>query len=552
MERDFTDAKLNELLSHINNGSGELNRTILGITSTYSHWNGSLAIDVGLGLVGLYLKALFDRHEKASAKLKNIFADARSADSQYKTTFALYNEGLEIYKDFIEAMAETVDPSKTLLDITALKSKVQTLNSKKSNNLRKVANEIMAAFLSSSNVISTADRALLNEYADEIFQKQKDGKYLTQSEKDFLADYATAVIENKKLWIINPLDYEYLEKYLDYLLEGKVTGANIASLNADDRQRMITVFEALHPGDADNMDDLFEDMAADTSGYDYSEDINNIKYIIYTADEPYRSIFLEYADNIVIGDYDYQEKDSDGNLKSQHYSPSDNEVYIRFHSNNNNVGINDPQGPYVVFFHEYGHAIDDVAYKDGALFDENYMTQDYTSGGLIMQKAAEQDVYNNIKASVKAYAISNGFIISDATEARITDAIMAFDNSGFKDGSTNDKIYDEVIAIYKSTFGGTPKDATVYCGISDVYGGFTDNKLKGTWGHSNERDPLSTYWNDWQLFGGTEYTGKQSKELWAETFSRYMTGNEEAIKELNRYFPTAIPIMDEALESLKE
>jgi len=536
MERDFTDAKLNELLSHINNGSGELNRNILGIASTYSHWNRSLEVDVCLGLVGLYLNALFDRHEKAATKLKNIFTDARSADSQYKSTFVLYNEGLKIYKDFIAAMAETVDPSKTLLDITALKSKVQTLNNNKSNNLRKVAIEIMAAFLSSSNVISTTDKAWLNEYADEIFQKQKDGKYLTQSEKDFLANYATAIIGNKKLETTNTQDNKYLEKYLDYLMESKVTGANIASLNADDRERMITVFEALHLGDAKNMDELFEDMAADTSGYDYNNEIQNIKYIVYTAEEPYRSVFLKNAGELEIANYTYT-KDS------QYYSGDKNKLYINFSSDpNTTCGINDYRGPYVVFFHECGHAIDDLSKKDG-WFSTEWITADYkASNGNTILEAAVGDVRTNLENSAIAYAANPTnkiTLTTDQLKSIVSDIMKPnSDKSKYATVCEEARVYTALVNKYSTDLA----DNSVYNGISDVYGGVTNNTVQGSSGHND------SYWYN----SSGVSTEKQSRELWAHYFARNMTGSTASILAMENYFPEADKIMDEISLKISE
>ncbi len=539
MERDFTDVKLNELLSCIYKENDDLKGYISGIGTTYSHYGTPLGLDIFTNLINSYLKMLIDRNNKAINRLKSIFADARAADYQYRPMFANYREGLAIYKDFIVSMAETVNPSKTILDVDTLKNKIKDLNLRKDENIKNIAIGILVASKASGIAISEADKKILDEYADDIFKREKAGETLTQSEIDFLKGYAAAIIAGKKSGeAYSEKDKEYLKEYLDYLGGNRKTGNDIKTLNKDDRDWVVKVFEEAYPGSSAKLNEFFEGMRNDKK-YDYSEDINNIKYIVYTADKDYRSVFFRYLGDVTIAEYNYNGDD-------QYYDIGANKLYLRFHSGKSNEGLIDPRGPYATFFHEFGHGIDDVAYNDILFFDEKFMTQDFKvkGGKIVFQDAAGQDVRDNVKTSVMLYAKANKYTISETIITKITDAIMEFGNKGFKDRSIEDKIYDGVIAKYTSAFGsGTGKQATVYCGISDVYGGFTDNKLKGTWGHSNEKG----YWNS----EDGDYTGKQGMELWAETFSRYMTGNEESIKELNSYFPTAIPIMDDALDSLK-
>ena len=103
---------------------------------------------------------------------------------------------------------------------------------------------------------------------------------------------------------------------------------------------------------------------------------------------------------------------------------------------------------------------------------------------------------------------------------------------------------------YKNKFSNNKTYATIYSGISDVYGGYTDDKLYGRYWHDNKRLwDGSSYWNT-NLLAGSSYNGQQSKELWAEIYSRYMTGNIDAINELHTFFPEAMCVMDESLEIL--
>ena len=68
-------------------------------------------------------------------------------------------------------------------------------------------------------------------------------------------------------------------------------------------------------------------------------------------------------------------------------------------------------------------------------------------------------------------------------------------------------------------------DADKYRGVSDVYGGLTENQAKGRWGHSND------YWE------GSKTA--VNKEAFANMFEVSMGGDPEALKHMKEMFPTA-------------
>ena len=79
-------------------------------------------------------------------------------------------------------------------------------------------------------------------------------------------------------------------------------------------------------------------------------------------------------------------------------------------------------------------------------------------------------------------------------------------------------------------------------GISDVYGGVTNNIIVGERGHWDKEEKGShkgeyTYWYDPET---GERTGNQEKELWAHYFSFEMLGDAEVIKVMDEYFPNTM------------
>src|SRR5699024_4589858 len=79
-------------------------------------------------------------------------------------------------------------------------------------------------------------------------------------------------------------------------------------------------------------------------------DVIEIKYLMYTAEEPYRSLALQY-----LGELTLIPDEIDPNKKSQpsFFSPSKNSITYIYERDRDNK-----RGPYFTIFHELGHAID--------------------------------------------------------------------------------------------------------------------------------------------------------------------------------------------------
>ena len=101
---------------------------------------------------------------------------------------------------------------------------------------------------------------------------------------------------------------------------------------------------------------------------------------------------------------------------------------------------------------------------------------------------------------------------------------------------TEKKLLENIQQHYREDMAGAENEA-----CSDVYGGVTNNIIRGDYGHNGEY-----YWYD----RNGNATRAQSRELWAEYYSYCMTGNEEAMENLREHFPNAAKFLDEMAESM--
>ncbi len=79
-----------------------------------------------------------------------------------------------------------------------------------------------------------------------------------------------------------------------------------------------------------------------------AQDDVEIRALVYTADEPFRELFIRYLDRFNIGSFDLDTK-----VDIPHFSPSENKINLNIVEDRTNV-----HGNYTTFFHEVGHAVD--------------------------------------------------------------------------------------------------------------------------------------------------------------------------------------------------
>lgn len=338
------------------------------------------------------------------------------------------------------------------------------------------------------------------------------------------------------------------EKYISQHVQE--LGRDVVLLNEEEKKQdqmfVVDLYRMLEPETAERFDALF-DSANDEIG-DF--DRYNIMYIAYTAEEPYRSLFFDTLGTYTIGSV----KLSGTSFYTVTGSTKD---YPDAVANTVNFDIESafyhcPKGAYNTFFHECGHAID---YQLG---EGGFYTVSYDNGS--NYEIIAKDVYDNIEQQIEAYGKEQEIIITNETKEKIIESIKEGDTSLLN--QSQEKIYKVVIrrmeiALSKTstlhkyeTEGGLLLRTKAAAGISDVYGGITNNIVMGDRGHfpKNNGEPFE-YW----YYAETgEKTGAQEKEMWAHYFSFEICGDTEAIDMMEEYLPETMQQYDRMVQDMQE
>lgn len=300
---------------------------------------------------------------------------------------------------------------------------------------------------------------------------------------------------------------------------------NVKEISDADKDKVIEAYENLHPEWKNELDKLLKSGDPNTLS---EEEIRDIKYIAYTADEPYRTIYLENIKKYKIGAI------GDPDNKGAFYRPSTNKIYFE----DDDSGFeDDPRGGYTTFFHESGHAMDN---NIGDPFTEEFKFYSEEMGREVtLLEAIEYDVYNNIEEKIREKTKD------DASVERILNAFR-YGNDTSNLSPKEREVYDWVVSQYNRELAGERNEAAC-----DVYGGMTNLKIdsKGGYGHRPDKGVSVDDYHYWYDDSGNP-TGLQSKELWAEYFSYCMTGDEEALESLRKHFPEASKILDEMAKAM--
>ncbi len=287
------------------------------------------------------------------------------------------------------------------------------------------------------------------------------------------------------------------EKALENLVEGYKLRGEVTDA---DKDALIALFEKYNRKLAVGLDSLLGKLTG--------EQIRDIKYLAYSAAEPYRSIYLSELDSYALGDTAY-----------------DGTAYFTSRSNTLNVDVEEeyanPRGAFTTFFHESGHAIDYNYCDDGTYFSLTYRDGE--------GRSLQDVIYGDVEANVSS-VIAN--FTSDADmQADILAYVMGAGSVSLDDLSGEEQsLLKDVQTSYSMKLYGAKNEAG-----SDIYGGVTNNIVHGSYGH----------WDDGYWYGEDgSATFSQSKELWAEYYSYCMTGNETALANLRTYFPEASTFMD--------
>ncbi len=278
------------------------------------------------------------------------------------------------------------------------------------------------------------------------------------------------------------------DKYYNNITYDSAGNEQAPFYNMTDEQRelYVDIYEIKHPEDAENMNELVNQLGEGDNYYDgWETDAINIKFLVYTADEPYRSAFINNADEITIMDTRAH--------NNAHCSGSG--IYVDVDA----YDLHDLEY-YSVIIHESSHAVFNITKESDEY--EKEVTQSMV-----------EDLENRINDEVDDWIDANMPSLSEAEKEElksfIVDCIMnqvdveKFGGVDF-DYLINDEngydlnvnitadqaqaCYDSVVSDLRSDIGGS---------VSDTYGGLTGNTV-GISGHyhpaTNEGNPDKTYW----------------------------------------------------------
>ena len=361
--------------------------------------------------------------------------------------------------------------------------------------------------------------------------KQEITKILEKEIRDLIAN-------PDKLEQLNLENYD-TQAYIGFISD-KYRGQNMFDSNVTnrisdiERDLLIMCYEYLHPENAKIMENFLKPISKDSNR---AEDVQNIKYLSYASLEPYSTILFQYLPQITIAEYEY--------TGTQHYNPARPGIIPDFLPDNEwhpgrsiavnivSEGLTDPRGPYVVFFHEVGHAMDDMLRKGGAF--------KRSSSGL--QDILYEDTFAKIEAIIMGI---------DQNDAVVKAVLESFKDGAAQltVGSYEESVRNDVVEKYRDALTGVLWDE-VLTGqselVTDVLGGYTNNVLGrniGGFAHDND------YWND------PKRDKPQSSEFFAHYFSAQVTGYEVKDNYLNEYFKKSTDFLDgeliNAAEELKK
>ena len=317
--------------------------------------------------------------------------------------------------------------------------------------------------------------------------------------------------------------------------------ANINTVSMRDRNAHMRSYEKSHPEHAAIMDRFFGRIANDG----HWNDIQNIKYMIYLADEPYRSLILNNVDNMKIGNH-HAEEDADNNGSfSQYYNSFalSNSITISLLPEK---GKDNPRGPYYTLFHEIGHGIDDVTTTFG--FTTTYYKDPEFDKQL--NELITMGVHNSIRNTIAS--IANVPKYSAVDQENVFKALLhGGDVATLKPYEW--EVYCLVVDKYMTGFQTHPannaKDYGQLATVTDMFSAYvmhakdSNGKVRTIFGgYAHEEN----YWH-----GFFADTGKRaSREFFAGYFAACLIGDTTTLNNLRAYFPEACEASDRMMAEM--
>lgn len=310
------------------------------------------------------------------------------------------------------------------------------------------------------------------------------------------------------------------------------------SVTADEMKNYVSAFETVHPEIAKDMDEFFEPF----TDIGRATEVGELKFYAYTADEPYRSIFLY---GVQKGKFKIGSTDLAPDIAC-HYNPDKHTVNFRENF------WDDKSGFAYVFYHECGHAVDDMLYgnrwfSDLDSFSQNLCDEDGNSLDTMLRRDLD---------TLLDTLITEDMIPDEETRTKLRGVILSGDPDKADALDQTEKALLESIQnqFHSSAMG--PNRIT----RSDTIGGLTNNILVGGYSHPTYKDDEETilrgYWyevdkkrNVYKRDANGELisTHYQELEFFADNFSYNMTRNQIRFDSLQETFPEASQFVDEML-----
>lgn len=319
-----------------------------------------------------------------------------------------------------------------------------------------------------------------------------------------------------------------------------------------DMMKTVTDYERKNPETAAAVNKAFAGMinGADAKNKDGSvvyhpgvpDDVMAIKHTIYTAEEPYRSLFTKHIGDVTFLPTDGEAKFSNGDPRI---------IYINW----NDPGLmeDNSMGPYAGVFHEYGHYLDEIYSLDNKQF---------LSDSFDIQKATDKDVATAVRNKVAEMNPGK----SDEFIQDVTDRITKGNLPGYVDDDSQ-----EVIDAAKAAVKELNTELTdAHAGMADTYDGSTNaldssakypippeyeskNSGKGVGaGHPNDYYFRITVDPNTQevTIGERKFSG--SCETFAHYFAQRMIGWDRYTAAYDKFLPETEKTLDEVIDYMVE
>ncbi len=338
-------------------------------------------------------------------------------------------------------------------------------------------------------------------WIDKKYNTTLDVDKMTDEEKERYYKYLSSLDPEH----LSESDKENLQKYLDYLSSKNI---EIKAEMTDEEKKNVEQFNVLygklHQDEEDAINTFFKNSEHD-NGFTEKE-INDIKYLAYTSEEPYHKLIFDNIGKISIEGFHGSNNDPNG----CGYRPGTGRIVLGADHNWNNFGM------YHSFFEEIGHAIDDIVINGP---DELYLSEENKSE---LHSAIIADIRENI-----------GTFSEERARNVVDNYLKKHDSMGQRIFVDKEKVIRALSGQSSELLNGVEMIVFIDCGntlngaintVDDTYGAI----LGKNWGHDWDKD----YDND------LIYT-----ELFSQYIANGVTNNQED-GHSRKYLPRTYAVLD--------